>query len=86
VFKIELSPSAVRDLSDVKRISPVLYQRLSAAIGSLAAEPFQGKKLRGDLDGKYSLRVGTYRIIYRIFKNRLLVWVIDLGHRREIYR
>ena len=52
----------------------------------LEADPFQGKPLKGRLQGSYSCRVGSYRIIYKIFQSKLLVIVIDIGHRRDIYR
>lgn len=63
-----------------------LYVRIAAAIDGLAADPFQGKPLKGELKGSYSFRVGSYRILYEIEHRRLRVLVIDIGHRREIYR
>jgi mRNA interferase RelE/StbE len=86
VFKVELAPSVVKELARLKQSVPSLYERIINAIRSLADEPYQGKKLKAELTGQYSLRVGTYRIIYQVLKDRLLVWVIDLGHRREVYR
>lgn len=70
----------------MQRFAPSLCLKLEAAIDALASDPYQGKKLVGDLSGQWSLRVGSYRIIYEIFKDKLLIRVIDLGHRREIYR
>ena len=46
--------------------------------------PPKAKKLSGR-DG-YRIRVGDYRIIYEIQKSVLVVLIIDIGHRREIYR
>lgn len=86
MFKVEVSPSAARELLAVKRREPTLYRRMAAAIDSLAEDPYQGKKLKGKLAGNLSLRIGSYRIIYRVLKDRLLIWVVDLGPRREIYR
>jgi mRNA interferase RelE/StbE len=83
---VEVSPSAARELLAVRRREPALYKRIAAAIDSLAEDPYQGKKLKGKLAGNFSMRVGAYRILYRVFKDRLLIWVIDLGPRREIYR
>lgn len=55
------------------------------ALGSLAENPrpYGYKKLKGQ-DG-YRIRVGDYRIVYEIHDKILVVEVIDLGHRREIY-
>jgi mRNA interferase RelE/StbE len=86
VFRVEISPSAVSELLAVKRNDTALYKRMSSAFDSLAEDPYQGKKLKGKLAGYYSLRTGVYRIIYRVYKERLLIWIVDLGPRREIYR
>ena len=42
--------------------------------------------LKDKLKGKYSLRVGVYRIIYSFQRSELVIYVLDIGHRREIYR
>ena len=48
--------------------------------------PHQGaKKLQG-FENRYRIRVGDYRIIYEIHDNRLLVIVLEVGHRSHIYR
>lgn len=46
-------------------------------------DPFQGKSLHGSLKGKFSLRVGDYRVIYRVEGNVVLLLVV--GHRKKIY-
>ena len=86
MFKIEIAPAVVKSLSAFKLAEPQMYRRFITVIQSLATEPYQGKKLKGELADRYSIRVGTYRIIYCIFKDRLVVFVIDIGHRREVYR
>ena len=65
---------------------PALYQRVANALDDLERDPFQGKPLVGALKGRYSYRVGSYRIVYLIRRRELLVVVIDVGHRRDIYR
>lgn len=86
MFKIEIAPAVLKDLHLFKMEEPSLYRRFITVIQSLAEEPYQGKKLKGELAARYSLRVGNYRIVYRIFKDRLVIFVIDIGHRRDIYR
>ena len=56
-------------------------------IDLLASEPrpFGCKKLEGSKD-EYRLRTGDYRIIYRIEDNRLIVEVIRIGNRKDVYR
>lgn len=86
MYRIEFSHSTGRELEKVYKIDKKLYLRLIAAIESLKVNPFQGKRLKGKLMGDYSLRVGDYRVIYTIYRDKLIVSIIDFGHRREIYR
>jgi mRNA interferase RelE/StbE len=86
MYSIQFSVSARNCLKKVHRYDSKLYFRLMAAIEALAMNPFLGKVLVANLRGQYSLRVGDYRIIYSIFQKQLLVTIIDLGHRKEIYR
>jgi len=65
---------------------PAIYRRVARALDDLEIDPYQGKPLKGALKGRYTYRVGSYRIIYLIKKQKLIVYVIDIGHRREIYR
>ncbi len=85
-YKIEFSNSASKQLRHFYQIDKNLYEHLRNAIYSLEADPFQGKKLKGPFKGDYSLCVGNYRVIYTIHKTHLIVHIIDLGHRKEIYR
>jgi mRNA interferase RelE/StbE len=66
-------------------INEPYYSSIKAAIFDLANNPRpQGyKKLKGR-DG-YRIRVGNYRVIYDIYDAILLVDVVDLGHRKDIY-
>lgn len=52
----------------------------------LSKNPYVGKALKGELAGLYSYKVGDYRIIYSVVKNELIVQVIKVMHRREVYR
>jgi mRNA interferase RelE/StbE len=65
---------------------PSLYQRAARALDELERNPFQGKSLKGELKRRFSYRIGSYRILYRVQRHLLLVIVIDIGHRRAIYR
>ena len=63
-----------------------LFKRIDNVLEALKSNPFLGKLLKDKLKGKYSLRVGVYRIIYSIDKHQITIYVLDIGHRREIYR
>ena len=60
--------------------------RLIQAIDKLLSQPHSGTQLKGDLTGLRRIRVGHYRIIYEIQKNNLVILVVRVGHRKEIYR
>lgn len=83
VYQIEVRPAALRAL---KKVHPRDQVRIHGAIALLALDPRPpgAKTLRGR-DG-LRIRVGDYRIIYAVHEGKLLVVVITLGHRREVYR
>lgn len=81
-YRIELRPAAVRAL---RKLDPAVRRRIQGAIVLLAQNP-RPPTARA-LQGRPGLRVrvGEYRIIYTVADDVLLVVVITLGHRREIY-
>lgn len=85
-FNIVVDPHAARDLKKLKRTNPKLSSRLVKAIDSLKSSPFQGKPLKGDKKGCYSLRENDHRIIYEVYTHQKIIHIIRVGHRREIYR
>lgn len=60
--------------------------RIIKSVGSLQNNPDLGKQLVGPLKGLRSLRVGRYRIIYKKEINELIILVVAIGHRKNIYR
>lgn len=61
-------------------------KRIDAALMLLAENPIPPKAKKLSARDGYRIQVGDYRIIYEIQKNILVVLIIDIGHRREIYR
>jgi mRNA interferase RelE/StbE len=45
-----------------------------------------GKPLRGELSGNWSLRIGDYRIIYRIDEDEKILTLLRVGHRKTVYK
>lgn len=86
MYNIEFTSSAAKALERVYTVDKKLYYRFITAIESLRNNPFQGKRLKGKLAGDFSLRMGDYRILYTVHKEKLVVYIIDLGHRKEIYK
>ena len=85
-YRLEFSHEAERMLSRMKEREFALYERVERALDDLEKDPFLGKPLKGELKGKYSYRVGSYRILYLVHKHELLVLIIDIGHRRDVYK
>ena len=83
-YRIEVSPAALRQL---RKLDPASRARVQAAIELLADSPRPpgAKKLVGG-DGEWRVRTGDFRIVYEIHDDRLLVLVIAVGNRRDIYR
>ena len=71
---------------DLKSLAKNDLRRIVERIGSLAEDPrpVGCEKLSGQ--DKYRIRQGNYRIVYSIQDTGLTVWVVKVGHRREVYR
>jgi mRNA interferase RelE/StbE len=81
-YQITLKKKAIKALQE---ISEPYYSNIKSAIYDLAdnPRPHGYKKLKGR--NGFRIRVADYRIIYEIFDNTLVIDVINIGHRREIY-
>jgi mRNA interferase RelE/StbE len=84
-WQIELLPSARRELLSLR--TPI-QSRLRAAIRALAEDPLPAESIpmRGKGIGLHRMRVGSYRVVYRLQAQRVCVLVIRIGHRSEVYR
>ncbi len=82
-YKIEFKPSVWKDLDFVPKRD---RRRILKRIQNLADDPRAAGslKLAGEPD-RYRIRQGDYRIIYSIEDVRLIVVVVKVGHRREVY-
>jgi mRNA interferase RelE/StbE len=83
-YQISFTTSAARQL---RKLDPQARRRVQAAIELLANEPRPpaAKQLVGG-GGEWRVRTGDYRIVYEIHDGKLLVLVVAVGHRRDIYR
>ena len=83
-FKLEFTTSALKYLhslpaKDVSRIMEKI-QKLT-----LDQYPIGCKKLSGEVN-VYRLRIGDYRVIYEVHRNRILIIMLKIGHRKDVYR
>lgn len=85
-FSVEFSSLARRALTDDLPESAAIAC-WEFIMGVLVANPHRvGKPLRGQLEGRYSARRGEFRVIYQIVEDRVLIRVIHIAHRRDVYR
>ncbi|MCC6270992.1 MAG: type II toxin-antitoxin system RelE/ParE family toxin [Microbacteriaceae bacterium] len=84
-FFVEFAGSARRDLHSIPpRIVPAIIEFV---YGDLARSPRRvGKPLQRELDGLWGARRGPYRIIYEIIDDRLVVLVVRIANRTDVYR
>lgn len=84
MFKIELKSSIEKD---IRKIPQAFLVKIDQAIQKLAQNPLpkNSQKMRGYND-YYRLKVGVYRIIYRFNHKVEIIFIIKIGHRKEIYR
>jgi mRNA interferase RelE/StbE len=87
-WRVEVAPRAVRTLAGLDRAARVRVRRfLSERLETDADDPRHlGRPLSGPWAGLWRYRVGDYRLIRRIDDGRSVVLVLEIGHRREVYR
>jgi len=82
-YELRIRDSVDRDLRGIPKTD---VQRILARIDALCDDPRPPghQKLSGQ--ERYRVRQGNYRILYSIFDNALIVEIVKVGHRRDIYR
>ncbi|MBX3278985.1 MAG: type II toxin-antitoxin system RelE/ParE family toxin [Acidobacteria bacterium] len=82
--RIEVLRSAVKELRSLPKDAQI---RIGRAIDSLASNPRPPRVKALQSDGKrLRIRIGDYRVIYQVEDDRLVVLIVKIGHRREIYK
>ncbi len=83
VYKIFFKDSVWKDF---KSIPDKDLTKILACIESLGKNPRQPKCKKLSSQERYRLRYGKYRIIYSIQDNELSIWIVKVGHRKNIYK
>ena len=85
-YALRTTPTVRRALTETlpEAVATAAYEFIT---GPLLRQPYRvGKRLMPPLDDRFSARRGTYRLIYRIDDKTRVVTVVDIGHRRDVYR
>jgi len=86
LYRVHYLPDAIKELSSLdKPIQRIIKEKIDL----LAQDPNRLKNnikaLQGEYTGKYRLRVGVYRIIYRLEREIITITIVRIGHRKEVY-
>ena len=82
-YSLKIKKSALKEL---QRLDNPTRERLITAIDQLAENPHVGKLLKGDLSGLRRIRIGSYRVIYEINETKILVLILRVAQRKNVYR
>ena len=85
-YTVVLSKKAKERFDRFIQSSRKLGEQLAKAIDRLAVHPEIGEFLTGEWKGYRKYRTGNYRIIYRIEHSKLIVYIITIGDRKNVYR
>jgi mRNA interferase RelE/StbE len=84
-YKVDFSYEAASDMDSLYRADKRLFRRVLGKVEFLAGNPWEGKPLVGNHRGEFSLRVGSYRIIYEIDSPHETLHVLTVKHRKHVY-
>ena len=81
-YKIEIKRSAPKE---IEKLPKSVLKRVLNKIQSLGREPRPSGCKKLTADEKYRVRVGDYRILYSIENDKLMIYIVKVGHRKKIY-
>ena len=70
---------------DFRKLASDLKRRVDKQVRMLETQPRAGKRLRGEFEGSYSLRLGDYRVIYWVDEAAKRIILLTVAHRRTVY-
>jgi len=82
MYKLRVASKAQ---GEIKKISHPHQKAIILALAEIKEEPFLGKPLVRELTGRFSFRVGMYRIIYKVNRRDKIIDVLTVGHRATVY-
>jgi len=87
-YSIEFKRSAHKEL---KRLPRATQSKIVRALEHLRIDPFSDilpiRKMHGrPTEDRYRLRIGDYRVIYEVRKKKVVIYIVRIGHRKDVYR
>ena len=82
MYKLRISAKAGRQIKQIKRSKQTA---IILALTEIKEDPLLGKPLTREFTGKFSYRVGVYRIIYKIDQKDKIIYILTAGHRSSVY-
>jgi mRNA interferase RelE/StbE len=83
-YTIQFKPVALRQLEKLPRET---QRRLSIKIEALREDPFPvGCKKMAAIPDAWRIRAGDYRVVYQVHRGVLLILILTVGHRKDVYR
>ncbi len=87
MYEVLYSEKALKQLKKMdKQVAKLIVAYVKKNLVGCDDPRFIGKSLQGNLSDKWRYRVGDYRILAKIEDEKVLISVIEIGHRREIYK
>ncbi|MCJ7620267.1 MAG: type II toxin-antitoxin system RelE/ParE family toxin [Anaerolineae bacterium] len=83
MYEVVLGREAARTL---ERLTPAMRARMIKALERARVNPLRAKRLRGELEGLLSLRVGEMRIVYEVDPDEMAMVVHAIGPRGDVYK
>ena len=82
-YQIAFHKAAAKELAN---LPGKVQRKIAAVIEGLRVDPFPqaAQTLRGSTNAR-RIRVGQYRVVYEVYVDRVIVYIVAVGHRREIY-
>ncbi len=82
-YSLQIKQSAYKELQRLDKQERI---HIVSAIDKLTENPHIGKVLKGDLSGLRRIRSGNYRVIYEINEGEVLILILRIAHRKQVYR
>lgn len=87
IYHVTYSDQAIKELKKLDRpVRTLIRQWIESRLEGCEDPRAYGKPLSGDKSGQWRYRIGSYRVLAEIRDDEIIVFVVSVGHRRDVYR